>query len=1029
MKENILNIQTKFGLALVLLLFLTGPVSWAQTIIKGKVLSDAGESLPGVSVVIKGTTNGTNTDVDGKYTISADPTAVLVFSYIGYLTEEVEVGDKSDINMTLFPDIKALGEVVVVGYGSMKKADLTGSVASINGEDIAKITSTNIGQAIQGRMAGVQVTQGSGQPGGGVSVQIRGVGSILSSNGPLVLINGFQGNLDDVDADNIESITVLKDAAAASIYGSRAANGVILVTTKRGEKGKMNIEFKSEVGIQSLTQSPDYLGAQDWARRQNEERINAGNDPYWVDELAPENLKESTDWSDFLFRKAVIQDHHLGVNGGNENTKYALGLGYVNQEGTIIGTKFDRYNVRLNIEHIIKDRVTLGVNLSALRSKYDYGIRIYDSGGRGALNLISGTSPTLPAYTNGKPTLPRYPGEQYMWSNNVSPALISDQLENRETINKSVANVFAEVKLIDGLKYKFVANGLLSNKLIKEWSNYWAVYNDSDPTKPALESGPATLRNMSDEDYLWEIQNLLTYDKTFGNHSVQLLAGISSQQSGSTVFDATASDFPNNEIQVLSAGINMISIGGNESQGSLYSQFGRLNYSFKDKYMVQANVRRDGSSVFAPGNQYGVFPSFSAGWRLSQEPFLSEVQFLDDLKIRAGYGTLGNAGIPSFAWISTFDVNGGYVLGVNQNVNAAYYIQSMTNENVKWETTATTDVGLDITMFSGRLAFVGDYYVKNTTDMLLRASIPPTSGYVNGPIVNLGEIENKGWEMMVSYRDQIGDLEYGASFNLSHNENKLIDMGNIEPYTENALRVQEGLPLFSYWGYIADGIWKSQTEIDENPSLSGARPGGLKYKDINGYNENGELTGTPDGMIDDADKTVIGSWIPKYNYGINLELGYKGFDLSMLLQGEEDKDMMIEAVFGGNGNGSNVDKYYYENRAILGEDGNVAGGGNLPALSAGPPSTQWSTFMVHDISYLRIKNIQFGYTFSENLIGKLGVNSLRLYLNLTNPFTWTGYRGYDPEMRGSLNDGLISRGGVDYYPMFKSTTFGLKVSF
>jgi len=1000
-----------------------------QVVITGRITTADGQPMPGVSVKLKGATGGTTSDSNGKYTINVPSTAgVLQFTYIGFTTKEVIINGRNVVNVQLDELSKALSEVVVVGYGTIKRTDLTGAVGTVNSDDLNKATSTNLGQAIQGRMSGVQVTQTSGQPGAGADIKVRGVGSVKSGNSPLILVDGFVGSTNDLDADDVESITVLKDASAAAIYGSRAANGVLLVTTKRGKAGKSSVEFKSEYGWQSLTKQPNYLNGPEWAEHQNEARVYNGKSPFWVGAQAPETIKEWTDWSDYVFSTAPVQDYHIGVSGGTDKSKYAIGLGYINQKGTIIGTDFKRANVRINFQQELSKSIRAGVNLSYIRSGYATTITAFSSSQPAALNGITAAPPTIPAYNpDGFPGAPRpgFPGEAFITNTTwKTPSIANDMLDNNSRTNRTFGNLFAEADIMDGLKYKLAVNGSVSNDFNEEWTGKWAIYSptDLDHITPLAQGATASLRNLSRETYVWEIQNLLTYEKVFGKHSVNALLGFSAEKGEGYQFDATKTDFPNEDLRALDAGNTLGAInGGFVSPYSLISQFARVNYSYNSRYLFQANVRRDGSSVFAPGRQYGVYPSFSAGWRVSEEGFMKNIKAISNLKIRGSWGQLGNANIPAYSWISMIDVRGGAVFGNPQSRQPAYYTTQMANEKVKWETTTTTDLGIEIGLFNDRLTLEADIYNKRTTDMLLDATIPFTAGFTSGPVVNIGEVQNKGWEFMVKYQDKAGDFTYSGAFNLSHNQNKLVDLGGVKPLVNGPLKSDVGLPLYSYWGYETEGIWKTVAEVNANAHVTGDRPGMVRFKDRTG-----------DGLITDADKTVIGSYMPKYVYGFNFEFGWKGIDLSVLFQGEKDKDMLVESVFGGNGEGenNNIDRHYWGNRARLDASGNVISG-TTPAAGAVKGDMIWSSFLVQDASYLRVKNLQLGYTFPKKLTTPLNIQSLRLYVNATNLITWTDFIGYDPEMKPSEPSGIevYSRGGVDAYPVAKSITIGVRLVF
>ncbi|NML24111.1 TonB-dependent receptor [Pseudoflavitalea sp. G-6-1-2] len=987
------------------------------------------EPMSGVSVAVKGQSQAVATNEKGEFTIEANPGDVLVFSYVGFGSREVTVGSNLNLSIQLSEKPKDMSEIVVVGYGTSRKADLTGSVGTVNSAALGRASSTNLGQAVQGRMTGVQVTQSSGQPGSGADVKVRGVGSVKSGNSPLVLVDGFIGNLNELDADDVESVTVLKDASAASIYGSRAANGVMLVTTKKGKAGKASVEFKTEYGWQSLTKRPNYLTGPEWAQHQNEARLYNGKSPYWVGAQAPETITQWTDWSDFVFRTAPFQDYHLGITGGSDKTKVAVGLGYTDQVGTIIGTKFNRINARINLQQEVSKSIRAGVNISYIRSKYNTTITPFSSSGPAALNGITAAPPTIPVYNpDGLPGAPRpgYSGEQYITSTTwKTPSIAHNISDNQNLYNKTFGNVWGEVDIIPGLKYKLVMNGSVISRLDAEWTSKWAIYSPTDleHKTPLAQGALASLQNSTTQSYVWEIQNLLTYSRSIGRHNFDALLGASVEQGDGYQFSASKNDFHNNDLRVIGAGNTMASInGGYVDPYSLVSQFARLNYSYAGRYLFQANVRRDGSSVFAPGKQYGVFPSFSAGWRISEEKFFEKYKdFVSTLKLRASWGQLGNAGIPAYSWISNIDVTGGAIFGSPQTRVPAYYPTQMENKDVKWETTTTTNIGLDLGFFNDKLTLEADYYDKRTTDMLLDATLPFTGGYNQGPVMNIGEVLNKGWELGLRYQDRISDFTYSAGFNLSHNKNEVTDLGNIKPMINGPLKTDRGLPINAYWGFQTNGIWRTKDDISKNPKRSGDKPGMLRFVDR-----------TDDKQITDDDKTYIGSYLPKYTFGFNLEVGWKGFDFSMLIQGEREKNMLVETVFGANGEGEdfNIDRKYWSDRAIMDNNGNVASG-NTPAAGAMVGTQPWSDYMVQDASYTRIKNMQLGYTLPKRISTKFKVQSLRVYVNATNFVTWTNFTGYDPEMKPSepTNINAYSRGGVDAYPVSKTLTMGIRLVF
>ncbi len=1019
--------RLKSLMLMIILSFTITVVNAQNRTLTGSVFGEDKASIPGVTVAVLGTTIGTVTDMDGDFSLAVPAdTKKLVFSYIGLQTKEVEIGSSNNIDVVMEQDYIGLEEVVAVGYGTMIKKDLTGSVASMQSEELVKVSSTNLGQAIQGRMAGVQVTQSSGAPGAGAVVRIRGVGSVKSGNSPLVLVDGFPGSLNNIDANDIESLSVLKDAAASSIYGARAANGVILITTKRGKEGILNVTFKAEYGMQSATHLPDLLDGPTWAKRYNEGRIYMGDTPYWTGVQSPESITEWTNLAEETFGSAPIQNYHVGLNGGNDKTKYSLGLGYIKQDGIMTGADFDNYeriNLRFNFDQKITDKIRTGLNINVNKSIYKTSANYNE-----VLIQIFRSAPTIPLYNADGGygfARPDYPGEQFNRDVPASALTANDKINKN---NQTEGSLFLEFDLLPGLQYKILTNANLSNGWSQKWQDEWYAYapDDTEHTTPLNSNAKNSLSNTNSESFSWEIQNLFTYKKEFGSHRIDALLGFSSYKRLNSGFNATRQEFPNNNLRVLSAGNIMSAISGSQGESMLASQFARINYNYNDKYLLQANVRRDGSSVFAPGKHYGVFPSVSVGWRVSEESILENSGVVDNLKIRAGIGQLGNAAIPSYAWVSTLKVDGGAIMGDPQTRYPAFFSEQMTNEEVKWETTTTYGAGIDFSTLGNKLSFTGDVYIKSTTDMLLNATVPLSAGFKKGPVVNIGEVRNTGWELMIDYNDKAGDFSYGASFNISHNKNEVINLGDVKPWVSGPLKVDEGLPINAYWGYKTDGIWRTWDEINSNPHRSGnIKPGMTKHIDIDGFDDNGNLTGLPDGVINDADKTYLGSNMPKYYYGFDVNVGYKGFDFSIFFQGEADKNLLWESVFGGNGEGitNNTTQNFWDNRAIIGNDGNVISG-TTPAMGAVWGSDKlWHDFQIQDASYLRVKNLQIGYSLSKATLQAMKIQNLRVYLNATNPFTWTDYKGYDPEMTNSY-----TRGVTGNYPVTKSWSIGINLT-
>ena len=997
--------------------------------ITGLVTDAKGDPIIGASVVIKGSTTGTVTNVDGQFTLEASAQTQLIITYIGYKPTALNVGAANNYKVTLEEDAKGLDEVVVVGYGTQKKVNLTGSVSTIGSNSLVQVISTSTSQALQGRMSGVQISQNSGSPGSGSTIKIRGIGSLKSNNSPLVVVDGFIGSLDDISVSDIESISVLKDAASSAIYGARAANGVILVTTKRGKTGKMSIDLQADYGMQELTKIPDFLNAQEYAQKQNEERIYAKQQPYWTGDLAPEKLGQGTDWYRYVFdNQTPIQNYHLGISGGSESTKYAISLGYMDQEGIILGSSYDRTNLRANFDHEFNKKMKLGVNIDLRRSNsFD------ETGGMANLSKsVMTTSPTVPIYfPDGSPGvfLPSRPGERSM-DGYLTPNLVRGSSANTSQGFLARTNLFLDIELFKGLTFKSIFNKSISYNDTKGWNPSYAYYSPENLTSPIINNSTAGLSNSWLSSDIWELQELLTYKLNFKNHTISVLAGFSAEEGYSKNMSGAKTSFPGNNLQVMNAGSVINSLSGTTAESAVTSLFGQINYDYKGKYLLQSNVRRDGSSVFAPGKQFGVFPSISAGWRLSEESFIKNINQISNLKLRLGYGTLGNAGIPQYAWTSTYQLTDTQPFGANvQSWNPAFYITDMTNPDIKWETTTTFDLGLDLGLFDNRFNVVADYYQRNTTDMLLDATIPGSSGYVKGPVINLGEVQNKGWEINASWDDNIGSFKYGASFNLSHNENEVIDMGGIKPQIEGGKIVKEGLPINSFWGYKTDGIFRTWDEVNSTPHFAGDfRPGEYKVLDLSGP------AGVPDGKITADDKVYLGDRNPKFYYGGTLNMAWKGIDISILCSGEAQKKALYENIWGSGpstGYGQTM-KYWFDNRAILDASGNVTSG-TTPV--AGTKFNDWNYYSdgnIYDVSFFRIKNIQLGYSLPKQLLDKLKISKARIYVNAVNPVLFTKYIGADPETTSDVSDvslGSSGRGGFQYYPVSKTYSVGISLKF
>ena len=992
--------------------------------VKGTVTDSSGNPLPGVTIIIKDTNKGTITDPEGTYALANVPSnATLIFSFVGMSAREIPIMGRTSIDVTMEEDAIGLEEVVAVGYGTMKKSDLTGSVSSVKGDDLVKISAANVSTTLAGKLPGLQVTQSSGAPGASSVLRMRGVGSVYSGTDPLVLIDGFEGSIDQIAPSDVESVTLLKDAASASIYGARAANGVVLITTKKGAQNQpLELELTAQVGVQQATKLPDMLDSREWAQKMNQSTMARSGVEYWIGDQAPEHQTTNTDWLDYLFGNAMIQDYHVSATGGANKLRYSVNLGYFDQDAILRGGNYKRYSIRSNVDYI-SDKFSAGASV--------YQFRDVSSSTLTENSIFNAfrTPPTIPVYNpDGLPGTPRtgYSGEDVLQDNTPSMDAISRAYDSHS--NSSTVNIYAELQLVKGLKYKTVFNATTTDTYNQTFYPVWSSYRPDDAEHSTIYRGNA-LSELETNNYtrfFWEFQNLLTYTNDIGNHHIDILAGISAQKSKATSTYAYISDLPRNKLVSLSAGSLNPNVEGSTGTSSLESQFGRINYSYANRYLLQLNVRRDGSSVFAPKNRWGVFPSASLGWRVSEENFLKENQLISNLKIRAGIGTLGNSSIPSYKWLSTVSFYPGYVFGANQELNAGASLSGAYNENISWESTSTLNIGFDMGMYHNKLNVSVELFKRKTTDMLLLLPLPTTTGYSNNPYVNIGGVNNKGWEFVASYSDNINQLKYNLSFNITHVKNEVVDMGGVSPIIDLYTRTEEGQAISSFYGYIVDGIYQSEDDIANSPSFEGAKPGDFKYRDLD---KSGDITA--------EDRTFLGNAIPRFYYSGSINLAWKAFDLSLQLQGEAKKKIMVTPEyamdFGVLYDYANMYTEVYDDRWTKeGDDSYYPAPGSGIRGTNNACNTRW----LQDASYLRVKNLQVGYTLPERIFSELPINNVRIFLTGTNLLTITKYVGFDPEMgtRQKRADGtgyidkVYTRGGADY-PQAKTVQAGLKINF
>jgi TonB-linked SusC/RagA family outer membrane protein len=980
--------------------------------IRGVITDKSGNPLPGVNIQIEGTTIGSISDAEGKYQIDVQSRDnVLIFSFIGYNSQKVRVGNNNVIDVNLEENLSALDEVIVVGYGTQKKVNVTGSVANVTSEALETKNVARGSLALVGEMSGISVRQLSGNPReNAAQISIRGLGTFSSAgNNPLVLVDGIESSLDNVDPNDIKSVSVLKDAASASIYGSKAANGVILVETKKGISGAPKFSVYSYVGKQQATEYPQELNSWDYAAAVNEFMINSGQSARFTEDDI-QKFRTGTDpaYPNFNHMKylwtsgsGLQTKQGISMSGGTQSTRYLFSAGYLNQDGIVMKNYTKRYDVRLNIDTRLTDKVNLNVNMSGNTYKGNEPSAAYDKGipsiTRGALRL----SNNLPGPMDGG-----------YWGNNETLHPEADLNSPSFLGNNSTyvaGNADLEWNIIKDLKISGKA-GYTYNTGQEKW--FRATY----PVTPTYSVTPNNLTDSWSNNTLLTLQALADYSKSFGDHFIHLLGGFSQQQYSNSYINAFRDALPNNELSEIDAGsVTNAKNGGGAAGNKLRSFFGRINYSFLEKYLIETNIRYDGSSRFPQDRRYGLFPSFSAGWRVSKENFFENIlPVVSDLKLRASWGELGNQSVGNYPYQALISLGQNYPFGTTLTPGAA--ITTLPNRNITWERTRMTDGGIDITMLSGKLSMTVDHFIKTTTGILYQVSASSMLGANPSP-ENAGTVENKGWDFDISHKNNVGDFSFGISANLSLNSNKVTKLANVKLDIAKGLFL--GYPIGSGYGYVADGLFVNAEDVSNYPAQpTVAHPGDIRYKDLSGPD------GVPDGKVDATyDRTVIGSPIPTSTYGLNLTARYKGFDLDVLFQGEGGREIMIKAWhFFAYDNNGNIQQWQYDQRWTPENPDRNAG---YPAFSVRANdyySTNPSSYWFKNATFLRLKNVQVGYNVPKKLTGKLSLDNLRVYVNGENLFTVSQfYKGWDPEMSVSDQYG--------WYPLTRLLLAGIKIDF
>ena len=1084
MKKKLL-IKGSMRAFMALILILCFGLANAQLKVTGKVTeTGTGQTIPGVSILIKGTTRGSTTDADGAYSIEVpDSKSVLVFRSIGYNSLEVTVESKSIIDVELSSDTRTLSDVVVTGYATQRKKDITGAVTVVNAEELTATPAASVTQMLQGRASGV-VVGNDNSPGGGTMVRIRGFGTI-NNNSPLYVIDGVptQGTLNNINPNDIESMQVLKDASAASIYGARAANGVVIITTKKGKPGEPNITFDFYTGTQRPGKMLDLLNAEELGSYLYQAEIGAGRNPSvtspsvqykfgpngeitmadyiypnyygttlpssytYTNDIADPNLgrtafnitqanKAGTDWQDVIFDPAPISNYQLGATGGSNTGKYAISANYFKQDGILRYTTYNRYSIRANTE-FKKKFVTIGENFTFA---YDERQGITNNDESNPIMFAIRVHPIIPVFDitggpaelGGQNTSPfnGFAGSRGANLGNA-PNPLARLYREKDNITKGThvfGNVFLEFDIFDGLKAR-TSYGLEYNQFNR--SEYF--HRDIEAAEPRNANSLNVINNF-DRSSTWF--NTLNYNKTFGDHSLNVLLGTEAVTTYFMQYSASRSNFAFDDLdyRYLNAGsaAGLANAQDGALRSSLFSQFGKLNYGFKEIYLADFTLRRDGSSRFSEANRYGVFPAFSLGVRLTEYDFMKNVKFLDDLKLRFGWGKTGNQLIPNvynaYTLYAADPLNNAYdINGTGSSIVGGFDLVQFGNTNGKWETTTSTNLGLDAVLFNGKVDLVLDVYNRITSDMLTQIAMPRTAGSGTIPFTNIGEVQNKGFDIGINYRNKISDLRYQIGISFGHYKNEVLKLNNdpnatIFGFTTRLPAIsatKAGLPIASYYGYIVDGVIKDDEEAAAAPKFGTyTRAGTFKFRDING-----------DGVITAADRTIIGSPHPDFTYGINVNLGYKNFDLTAFAQGVQGNQIFNYLRYWTDFNtfqGNRSKDMLYNSWK---QQGDVA---KLPRLNASDgTSQQVSSYFLEDGSYLRLKNIQLTYTIPSKYLNKIKMDNAQVYVQGQNLVTLTKYTGLDPDinLRRSGNDNQDIHMGIDEgaYPVAKSVLVGVRL--